>query len=341
MAAWEEIAWEEKNVVYYYPPRVPFVPNRHKPPHPVYVEGVTILGKTKYGIPVNEWQFRDNHFNRNGLDGEDFTNENWWHQVHLADEIRLLELYQRANDPSSKALSNSEAEELQYFLACNPDISSNGRRRSGTASTAELLEYSSWYTSNLAMLTTSSSSASLPRSDSPTLASPLSPLISSDFIPLSPFFTPTFTSDPGTPSSSLNIMLSDDMSIITEPFPSFDDALAWELLREEQLLNPSNSAQKRIKAKLQKVYQKIKKVINNHRARFFNKSKITTQHTSKSTPHNLSEPSPCTNDNSCNIHTSPARSAAKEEEKDTRGSLLTRFRKRFSPKSRSGKTGGN
>jgi hypothetical protein len=38
-------------------PRVPFKKNPHKKPHPKYKDGVTILGKTKFGIPVTEEQF--------------------------------------------------------------------------------------------------------------------------------------------------------------------------------------------------------------------------------------------------------------------------------------------
>jgi hypothetical protein len=38
-------------------PRVAFKKNPHKKPHPKYKEGITILGKTKFGIPVMEEQF--------------------------------------------------------------------------------------------------------------------------------------------------------------------------------------------------------------------------------------------------------------------------------------------
>ena len=38
-------------------PRMPFKKSPHKKPHPKYKDGITILGKTKFGIPVTEEQF--------------------------------------------------------------------------------------------------------------------------------------------------------------------------------------------------------------------------------------------------------------------------------------------
>lgn len=37
--------------------REAFEPKAHKPPHPEYIEGETILGKTRYGIPVTPSKF--------------------------------------------------------------------------------------------------------------------------------------------------------------------------------------------------------------------------------------------------------------------------------------------
>jgi hypothetical protein len=93
-------------------------PTPHKPPHPVYEKGTTILGKTKYGIEVRQEQFADNDFLWNGLDAEDIVGGAWWKVVwrDYNEQMQELHIY-NALKPETPLAEDNVAQLRQWRVA--------------------------------------------------------------------------------------------------------------------------------------------------------------------------------------------------------------------------------
>ncbi|CAG8983607.1 hypothetical protein HYALB_00004628 [Hymenoscyphus albidus] len=140
---------ESPGITPYVCDRVPFQPKAHKPPHPVYIEGETILGKTKYGIPVTPEQFQNNSFLENGKDAEDLSGEQWW-VAKQSDRLQSLEkLDSRVEAGSIISLTPSEKFDLEAWQRERKAKGFNATREpKHTASKSSLSNYGRWLEEN-------------------------------------------------------------------------------------------------------------------------------------------------------------------------------------------------
>ncbi|KAH8657153.1 hypothetical protein BGZ60DRAFT_567571 [Tricladium varicosporioides] len=211
---------------HYHPGHVEIKQRPHKPPHPEYIEGITTLGKTRYGIPVMLEQFQDNKFLHNGLDAEDLTGEKWWHETHRKEAARLKALVLKAAClGNGQCLTSSEEDDLANWEACT----CHAARRS--ASTLEMSEYGHWL----------SESSEVEKYSSGTGLTPLSPFpihLESPELVFKPIAVCTHAI-----RDSFEVATASSMSNTTvdEGWP-LDDDLGWEAakLRQRALLEKEN-----------------------------------------------------------------------------------------------------